>query len=181
MKERKSFEFSKEWYDAIKCYEREQQLEIYSAVMAFVFEGKEINVSDNVKGTVMFITQQIEQKAAKKSAEKSISDSAWRKDKSVYVSFVDKAEEELQSDEKSREEFLRMFPNGDYRLTIMRTADFWRSDRGYEYKLKGRSKTLNIKSTIKNNWDKNVVYVKDNYVKSSNQRSVVIGGEEWQQ
>ena len=93
---------------------------------------------------------------------------------------VDDAEQSLLADGKARDEFLRIFPNGDYEKTIMRTCDFWRSDRGYEYKLKGKSKEINMISTIKNNWDKNVIYVTEQSDEVLGPKTVVRGGIEWQ-
>lgn len=92
------------------------------------------------------------------SKEKSLPKTNWRKDREVYNQLVQDAENELIIDVNAKEDFKRMFPNGDYERTIMKCCMFWKSDKGYQYKLNGKSKNINMTTTIKNNLDKNVVY-----------------------
>lgn len=86
----------------------------------------------------------------------------WRKDYEVYKNIVNEAKVKILEDKTFEKEFLSMYPNGDFYRTIICNFDFWLSERGWEYKKKSRGEDINMVSTIKKNYAKNVIYKNPN-------------------
>lgn len=85
-------------------------------------------------------------------------DSAWRESMEEYLKEVEKAKEELIEDADFKKEFLGMFPNADYLRSIMKSMQYWTSEKAWELKKKSKTKKINMLSTLKNNLDKSIVY-----------------------
>ena len=60
MKDKKSFVFHREWYEALKTLDDNIRLEVYDAIMCHVFEEKEIEISSLSKMAMCFITPQLQ-------------------------------------------------------------------------------------------------------------------------
>lgn len=90
--------------------------------------------------------------------KKKASDSAWRESMEEYLKEVEKAKEELIEDADFKKEFLGMFPNADYLRSIMKSMQYWTSEKAWELKKKSRTKKINMLTTLKNNLDKSIVY-----------------------
>jgi hypothetical protein len=93
----------------------------------------------------------------KKGARKQI-DSEWRKDYEAYKQLVLSAKDQLLNDQQAKQNILFMYPNADYYRTILKSVEFWCSEKGWEYKKKSTAKDINMLSTLKNNLNKNIVY-----------------------
>lgn len=85
-------------------------------------------------------------------------DSAWRESMEEYLKEVDKAKEELIEDADFKNKFLGMFPNADYLRSIMKSMQYWTSEKAWELKKKSKTKKINMLTTLKNNLDKSIVY-----------------------
>ena len=87
----------------------------------------------------------------------------WRADIEVYRKACDEAKDILADDKECEDNFLRIHPNADYYRSLLKSLEFWKSDKGWETKKKSRVTNINMVSTIKNNLEKNVIYknVKD--------------------
>lgn len=90
--------------------------------------------------------------------KKKASDSAWRESMEEYLKEVEKAKEELIEDADFKNKFLGMFPNADYLRSIMKSMQYWTSEKAWELKKKSKTKKINMLSTLKNNLDKSIVY-----------------------
>lgn len=86
----------------------------------------------------------------------------WRKDYEDYKSIVNEAKVKILEDKDFEKSFLSMYPNGDFYRTIICNFDFWLSERGWEYKKKSKGEEINMVSTIKKNYTKNVIYKNPN-------------------
>lgn len=86
----------------------------------------------------------------------------WRKDYEDYKRIVNEAKVKILEDKNFEKEFLSMYPNGDFYRTIICNFDFWLSERGWEYKKKSKGGEINMVSTIKKNYAKNVIYKNPN-------------------
>lgn len=94
----------------------------------------------------------------KSFTKKKTSDSAWRESMEEYLKEVEKAKEELIEDADFKNKFLGMFPNADYLRSIMKSMQYWTSEKAWELKKKSKTKKINMLSTLKNNLDKSIVY-----------------------
>ena len=94
----------------------------------------------------------------KSFTKKKASDSAWRESMEEYLKEVEKAKEELIEDADFKNKFLGMFPNADYLRSIMKSMQYWTSEKAWELKKKSKTKKINMLSTLKNNLDKSIVY-----------------------
>lgn len=94
----------------------------------------------------------------KSFTKKNASDSAWRESMEEYLKEVEKAKEELIEDAGFKSKFLGMFPNADYLRSIMKSMQYWTSEKAWELKKKSKTKKINMLSTLKNNIDKSIVY-----------------------
>lgn len=86
----------------------------------------------------------------------------WRKDYEDYKNIVNEAKVKILEDKDFEKSFLSMYPNGDFYRTIICNFDFWLSERGWEYKKKSKGEDINMVSTIKKNYTKNVIYKNPN-------------------
>ena len=93
------------------------------------------------------------------SDEKQSTES-WRDDIATYLSLVIQAKEELLSDRKFMDSWMKFNPKCNYELTVQKSHDmFWGTESGWEFcKRKRKTKKLNMLSALKNSLDKNRVY-----------------------
>lgn len=82
----------------------------------------------------------------------------WRKDYETYKQLVLSAKEQLLNNQQARQNLLFMYPNADYFRTVLKSIEFWCSEKGWEYKKKSTAKDINMLATLKNNLGKNIVY-----------------------
>ena len=95
----------------------------------------------------------------------------WKQDLATYQTLVDEAATKLSADNEHKTKYVDWFPNIDYDKTISKTADWWRSEDGWNYSKKRKSATIDLKSTLKRNLDKNKVF-KPFESKFSSQKSI---------
>lgn len=93
-----------------------------------------------------------------KSLSKKASNSTWRADIEVYRKEVEDAKEQLINDTEFKAKFMNMYPNADYLRSIMKSMQYWTSEKAWELKKKGKSSKINMLATLKNNLEKSVVY-----------------------
>lgn len=94
----------------------------------------------------------------KSTSEKKANNSAWRADIEVYRKEVEDAKEQLINDTEFKAKFMNMYPNADYLRSIMKSMQYWTSEKAWELKKKGKSSKINMLATLKNNLEKSVVY-----------------------
>lgn len=94
----------------------------------------------------------------KSISKKKASNSAWRADIEVYRKEVEDAKEQLINDTEFKANFMNMYPNADYLRSIMKSMQYWTSEKAWELKKKGKSRKINMLTTLKNNFEKSVVY-----------------------
>lgn len=112
-------------------------------------DDKESNRTKNLPN------KKVRDKSLTKTANR---DSAWRESMEEYLKEVEKAKEELIEDADFKNKFLGMFPNADYLRSIMKSMQYWTSEKAWELKKKSKTKKINMLSTLKNNLDKSIVY-----------------------
>lgn len=95
---------------------------------------------------------------SKKKGARKQNQCEWRKDYETYKQLVLSAKEQLLNDQQAKQNLLFMYPNADYFRTVLKSIEFWCSEKGWEYKKKSTAKDINMASTIKNNLGKNIVY-----------------------
>ena len=104
-------------------------------------------------------SKQEEEKDIDKSiSEKKANNSTWRADIEVYRKEVEDAKEQLINDTEFKANFMNMYPNADYLRSIMKSMQYWTSEKAWELKKKGKSRKINMLTTLKNNLEKSVVY-----------------------
>lgn len=88
----------------------------------------------------------------------------WKDDYNAYISIVEDSKETLLSDIKHKELFLKYNPKCDYQLTLEKSVEmFWGTEEGWEYcKKKRKGKKLDMVATLKNNLERNRVYINTN-------------------
>lgn len=153
-------------------------------------ENSDVENDDAIpKTTIETITNNKEDKSSLKkdgnvggSVEKD-----WRNDFDVYVSMVDDAKKELANDVEFFNQMNKYFSYADYYKTLDKMVEmYWGTEIGWENKKKKRSKTINMVSTLKNNFQKNIVYLpkgQTNIFKGSNvdsQKNNKNNGTIWQ-
>lgn len=94
----------------------------------------------------------------KSISKKKANNSAWRADIEVYRKEVEDAKEQLINDTEFKAKFMNMYPNADYLRSIMKSMQYWTSEKAWELKKKGKSSKINMLATLKNNLEKSVVY-----------------------
>ena len=94
----------------------------------------------------------------KSISEKKANNSTWRADIEVYRKEVEDAKEQLINDTEFKANFMNMYPNADYLRSIMKSMQYWTSEKAWELKKKGKSRKINMLTTLKNNLEKSVVY-----------------------
>lgn len=83
----------------------------------------------------------------------------WRMSFEEYKRMTEEAKQRLLSDREFKDKMLDWFPNLDYDKTIDKTADWWASVQGWEHNKKKRTDNINLYTAIKNNADRNRVYI----------------------
>lgn len=99
-----------------------------------------------------------EDKSSLKKVARKQNQCEWRKDYETYKQLVLSAKEQLLNDQQAKQNLLFMYPNADYFRTVLKSIEFWYSEKGWEYKKKSTAKDINMLATLKNNLGKNIVY-----------------------
>lgn len=86
----------------------------------------------------------------------------WKTDFDYYLSLIDAAINKLMSDVEYKSKFEHWYVNVDYERTLMKTADWWRSEDGWVYAKKKRT-SLDMNLTLKRNMDRNRIYKPVNF------------------
>ena len=124
-----------------------------------------ISTDDNIYNTINNTTNN--SKELKKDETKG-----WRDDFSVYLALVNDAKDTLANDKVFFEQMNKYHTNVDFYKTLDKMVEmYWGTEQGWENKKKKRSKTINMVSTLKNNFGKNIVYLprgQSNVFKNSN-------------
>lgn len=105
-----------------------------------------------------FIEKEKEDKSSLKKSARKQNECEWRKDYEAYKQLVLSAKDQLLNDQQAKQNILFMYPNADYYRTVLKSVEFWCSEKGWEYKKKSTAKDINMLSTLKNNLNKNIVY-----------------------
>lgn len=83
----------------------------------------------------------------------------WRDDFNIYLSMVKEAKLRLLDDDTFCEQMERYRPNADYDKTIEKMVElFWGTEAGWHNKKSKRSQSINMYATLKNSFEKNIVY-----------------------
>lgn len=99
-----------------------------------------------------------EDKSSLKKGTRKQNECEWRKHYEAYKQLVLSAKDQLLNDQQAKQNLLFMHPNADYYRTVLKSVEFWCSEKGWEYKKKSTAKDINMLSTLKNNLNKNIVY-----------------------
>ena len=99
-----------------------------------------------------------EDKSSLKKGARKQNECEWRKHYEAYKQLVLSAKDQLLNDHQAKQNLLFMYPNADYYRTVLKSVEFWCSEKGWEYKKKSTAKDINMLSTLKNNLNKNIVY-----------------------
>ncbi len=83
----------------------------------------------------------------------------WRDSFDEYMKLVKEGAAALKADANFRAEVERLQPNVDYDKTIeWCVSQFWGTEEAWERKRRARTKTINMKATLRQNFDKNRIY-----------------------
>ena len=82
----------------------------------------------------------------------------WKDDYSAYVAIVDDAVSKLMADYEFQKKFEGWYTNIDYVRSVDKTADWWRSENGWDYAKRKRRGNLDMVMTLKRNMDRNRIY-----------------------
>ena len=83
----------------------------------------------------------------------------WRDSFDEYMKLVNEGAAALKADAKFRAEVERLQPNVDYDRTIeWCVSQYWGTEEAWERKRRARTKTINMKATLRQNFDKNRIY-----------------------
>lgn len=123
-----------------------------------VQEYSTTNHNTNYTNNSSLFKKEKEDKSSLKKGARKQNQCEWRKDYETYKQLVLSAKEQLLNDQQARQNLLFMYPNADYFRTVLKSIEFWCSEKGWEYKKKSTAKDINMASTIKNNFGKNIVY-----------------------
>lgn len=83
----------------------------------------------------------------------------WRESFDEYMKLVDEGAAALKADKKFRAEIERLQPNVDYEKTIENcVAMYWGTETGWEKKRRSKTKKIDMKATLRQNFDKNRIY-----------------------
>lgn len=84
---------------------------------------------------------------------------SWRTDYKEYRRLVDEGAAALKRDISFRKDVERLQPNVDYDKTIDScVSKYWGTEEAWERKRRARTKTINMKATLRQNFDKNRIY-----------------------
>ena len=97
------------------------------------------------------------------SVSNSISDSSslnsWKEDINIYYSLVDKAFEDIVTNEDEMNKLQRYNPNLNIKLSLEKAMYvFWKTEAGWKNKKKSRAKEIDMKSTLIKSLDINRVF-----------------------
>lgn len=83
----------------------------------------------------------------------------WRESFDEYMKLVNEGAAALMADAKFRAEVEQLQPNVDYDRTIKWcVSQYWGTEQAWERKRRSRTKTINMKATLRQNFDKNRIY-----------------------
>ena len=83
----------------------------------------------------------------------------WRESFDEYMKLVNEGAAALKADAKFRAEVERLQPNVDYDRTIeWCVSQYWGTETGWEKKRRSRTKKIDMKATLRQNFDKNRIY-----------------------
>lgn len=83
----------------------------------------------------------------------------WRVDFDEYMKLVNEGAAALKADAKFRADVERLQPNVDYDKTIeWCVSQYWGTEAAWETKRKSRSKRIDMKATLRQNFNKNRIY-----------------------
>lgn len=82
----------------------------------------------------------------------------WKTDFDYYLSLIDAAINKLMADVEHKSKFEHWYVNVDYERTLMKTADWWRSEDGWAYAKRKRASSIDMNMTLKRNMDRNRIY-----------------------
>jgi hypothetical protein len=122
-------------------------------VQEYLTTNHNTNITNN-----SFIEKEKEDKSSLKKSARKQNECEWRKDYEAYKQLVLSAKDQLLNDQQAKQNLLFMYPNADYYRTVLKSVEFWCSEKGWEYKKKSTAKDINMLSTLKNNLNKNIVY-----------------------
>ena len=126
---------------------------------------------DNIQNKESGNKEKVRDKSLTKKENRPL---AWRESIDEYRKEVEKAKEELINDEEFKKKFMGMFPNADYLRSIMKSLQYWTSEKAWELKKKSKTKQINMLTTLKNNLDKSIVYKNNNDAPIENLRKLEI-------
>lgn len=93
------------------------------------------------------------------SSYKKKDEKTWRDDFDIFLRCVYEARDKLLQDKAFRGKIAKYYPNADYDKTINAEVDFyWGTEIAWEKRKKGRSKSLDMVKTLKNNFKMNIIY-----------------------
>ena len=98
----------------------------------------------------------------------------WRGDYDIYLQECKKAFDEVVRDAECEKSLMVSYPNIDYYRTVLKSYEFWKSERGWDYKKRGTSVSINMASTLKRNLEKNIVYENPNNVHIENKLKLTL-------
>lgn len=83
----------------------------------------------------------------------------WRESFDEYMKLVNEGAAALMADAKFRAEVEQLQPNVDYDRTIKWcVSQYWGTEQAWERKRRARTKTIDMKATLRQNFDKNRIY-----------------------
>lgn len=83
----------------------------------------------------------------------------WRESFDEYMKLVNEGAAALKADAKFRAEKERLIPNINYEDTIDNcVTSYWGTETGWEKKRRSRTKKIDMKATLRQNFDKNRIY-----------------------
>ena len=83
----------------------------------------------------------------------------WRESFDEYMKLVKEGAAALKADTKFREDIERLEPNVDYDKTIDScVSKYWGTETGWEKKRRSRTRKIDMKATLRQNFDKNRIY-----------------------
>ena len=140
----------------------ELQVQTYSTTSANVVNYKP---KDNTTNTTSTKTIKKENTKVYKTAKTN-----WRADIEVYRHACDEALNILAEDKECEASLVRLHPNVDYYRSLLKSLEFWKTEKGWEYKKRSKSTNINMVATIKKNLEKNIVYQRKEDAPIQNER-----------
>lgn len=162
--------------------EKEKENNIFSKIL-FSKECVDINnFSDSSLPLGREDSTETEEVPERKVAPKeSTPDDRWRTDFDEYMRLVREGADGLKADMRFRAEKERMMPGIDYEGTIDNCVlSYWGTEAAWEYKRRSRAKRIDMKATLRQNFDKNRVY-RHNEGQTRNRLSLSRDIDEWNQ